>query len=159
MPKNEPSVKEFLMSLMKNPAIKDMSPKEVVRLARECHYEYVRPNGQPDEGYGCDRTALTVSVLNLSKRPRSALDRNHIDTLGELTKHTERDLLGLENFGINSLDEIKSKLKKMGLSLSGPKSPPLRECRTCQGDCPVKALVPQPHAPVPQPHATSAATP
>lgn len=150
MPNKEPSIKEFLMSLLRNPAIKDMDPKSIVKLARECHSEYVSSNGRPEGGYGCDRTALSVSMLNLSRRPRSALDRNHIDTLGELVKYTERDLLGLKNFGTNSLDEIKSNLNKMGLSLSGPKSPPLRECRMCQGECPARppgAATPQ--SPVP----------
>ena len=147
MPNKEPSTKEFLMALLRNPAIKDMSPKEVVELAQECHSEYVRSNIRSNAPNQCDMMTLPVSVLDPSIRLRRAMIQKGIRTLGELTQYTGERLCGsVTNFGKTSLNEVKVKLESMGLSLMDSDLP-FRECRTCQGDCPVKAPVPQPHAP------------
>jgi len=45
----------------------------------------------------------------------SAVDR--ADVVGELVRKSEDDLLAVKNFGQKSLDEIKEKLKEMGLDL------------------------------------------
>lgn len=58
-----------------------------------------------------------VSVMELSVRPRKAVQLLGIQTLGELAGKTEAELMGVKNFGANSLDEIKAKLAEQGLAL------------------------------------------
>ena len=61
---------------------------------------------------------LPIEQLELSERPRNCLKRGQINTIGELIKRTEQDLLGLTNFGQKSLDEVIAKLDELGLSLA-----------------------------------------
>ena len=61
--------------------------------------------------------AKSVSELNLSVRARKALALLNIDTIGELAMKTEAELMGVKNFGMTSLLEIKEKLGEMGVSL------------------------------------------
>jgi DNA-directed RNA polymerase subunit alpha len=58
-----------------------------------------------------------VSDIELSVRATNCLKNAKINTLGELVRKTEDELLGYKNFGKKSLDEIKDKLKELGLSL------------------------------------------
>ncbi|HMN97225.1 MAG TPA: DNA-directed RNA polymerase subunit alpha C-terminal domain-containing protein [Phycisphaerales bacterium] len=58
-----------------------------------------------------------VSALELTLRPRRAVQQLGIQTLGELAARTEAELMGVKNFGANSLDEIRAKLAEFGLSL------------------------------------------
>jgi len=58
-----------------------------------------------------------VSTLELSVRARRALQNLGVQTIGELAARTEAELMGVKNFGQNSLDEIKRKLVDLGLSL------------------------------------------
>lgn len=58
-----------------------------------------------------------VSALELSVRPRKAVQLLGIQTVGELASRTEAELMGVKNFGANSLDEIKAKLGEYGLAL------------------------------------------
>lgn len=62
----------------------------------------------------------SVFEIDWSARVRSALDKLKIYTLGELVHKTEYDFLGVRNFGATSLEEIKARLKQMGLKLSVP---------------------------------------
>ena len=64
-----------------------------------------------------DMSALSVSELELSVRARKALQRLNLNTIGELTRCTEAELLGCKNFGMTSLQEIKLRLKVKDLSL------------------------------------------
>jgi DNA-directed RNA polymerase subunit alpha len=50
-------------------------------------------------------------------RARRALQLLGVQSIGELAARTEAELMGVKNFGQNSLDEIKRKLVEMGLSL------------------------------------------
>lgn len=61
--------------------------------------------------------AKPISVLELTVRPRKAVQQLGIQTLGELAARTEAELMGVKNFGANSLDEIREKLAQQGLSL------------------------------------------
>jgi len=61
--------------------------------------------------------AKPVSALELTVRPRKAVQQLGIQTLGELASRTEAELMGVKNFGANSLDEIREKLAQHGLSL------------------------------------------
>jgi DNA-directed RNA polymerase subunit alpha len=62
---------------------------------------------------------MTTSVvdLELSVRARKCLQRLNLNTLGDVVKCTEAELLGCKNFGMMSLNEIKQRLKERGLSL------------------------------------------
>lgn len=58
-----------------------------------------------------------VTELELSVRARKCFQQLNIQCIGDLTKHTEAELLGCKNFGMTSLVEIKQRLKERGLSL------------------------------------------
>ncbi|MDR1958519.1 MAG: tetratricopeptide repeat protein [Planctomycetaceae bacterium] len=60
---------------------------------------------------------LPVSDFELSVRSRSCLKNMGINTLADLCRHTEQDLLGSKNFGETSLDEIRNMLTLKGLQL------------------------------------------
>jgi DNA-directed RNA polymerase subunit alpha len=61
--------------------------------------------------------AKPVEDLNLSVRSRKCLEKLNIRTLAELTKKTEAELLGVKNFGVTSLNEIKKAVEGFGLAL------------------------------------------
>jgi DNA-directed RNA polymerase subunit alpha len=61
----------------------------------------------------------SVSTLELSVRARKCLQRLNINTLGELTSRAETELLEARNFGQTSLNEIKGRLRELGLQLRG----------------------------------------
>jgi DNA-directed RNA polymerase subunit alpha len=58
-----------------------------------------------------------VADLNLSVRARKAVSRLGIATIGELMNRTPDELLGIRNFGVTSLNEIRLRLGDMGVSL------------------------------------------
>ncbi len=58
-----------------------------------------------------------ISEFELSVRARNCLRKMNINTLGELIKLTEPELLSYKNFGETSLKEIKALLSKRGLHL------------------------------------------
>ena len=60
---------------------------------------------------------LPIEELDLSERPRNCLKRARFDTIGQLVKKTEDDLLAITNFGSKSLEEVLQKLDERGLSL------------------------------------------
>ncbi|MFO0904860.1 MAG: DNA-directed RNA polymerase subunit alpha C-terminal domain-containing protein [Pirellulales bacterium] len=60
-----------------------------------------------------------VSDLNLSVRARKCMVRLGINSLGELVRRTGDDLLECKNFGVTSLNEVREKLKTIGLKLRG----------------------------------------
>ncbi len=61
---------------------------------------------------------LPIEALDLSERPRNCLRRAQIQTVGELVKKTEEELLNITNFGQKSLEEVAAKLDELGLSLA-----------------------------------------
>ncbi len=58
-----------------------------------------------------------IDDLQLSVRARKCIQKLSINTLGELTRRTEAELLGCKNFGVTSLNEIKKAISGLGLSL------------------------------------------
>ncbi|NLM25766.1 MAG: DNA-directed RNA polymerase subunit alpha [Firmicutes bacterium] len=60
---------------------------------------------------------MTVEELDLSVRSYNCLKRAGINTLEELTRKTEEDIMKVRNLGKKSLQEIKEKLAALGLSL------------------------------------------
>ena len=61
---------------------------------------------------------LPIEDLDLSERPRNCLKRAQVNTVGELLRKTEDDLLAITNFGQKSLDEVIVKLDERGLQLA-----------------------------------------
>ncbi len=59
----------------------------------------------------------SVDMIELSSRAANCLKVAHIKTVGELVSKRDEELLAVKNFGQKSLDEIKERLKDMGLSL------------------------------------------
>lgn len=69
-------------------------------------------------GGGSDETLNRgVTELNLSVRARKALQLLNVHSIGDLCLRTEAELMGVKNFGMTSLLEIKDKLAEMGMGL------------------------------------------
>ena len=62
---------------------------------------------------------MPIEDLDLSERPRNCLKRAQVNTVGELLRKSEDDLLAITNFGQKSLDEVIEKLNERGLALRG----------------------------------------
>ncbi len=62
------------------------------------------------------KLAMSVEALDLTVRSSNCLDSNHIETVGQLVRMTEADLLKIRSLGKTSLREIRRKLADMGLS-------------------------------------------
>jgi len=60
---------------------------------------------------------MPIQELELSVRANNCLESAKTETVGELVKMTEADLLKIRSFGKTSLREIKRKLADIGLSL------------------------------------------
>ncbi len=60
---------------------------------------------------------IAIEDLELSVRAYNCLKRASINSLGELLKKSEHDLLNIKNFGKKSSDEVIEKLEAAGLSL------------------------------------------
>lgn len=64
--------------------------------------------------------SMTIEELDLSVRSYNCLKRAGINTVEELTKKTEADMLKVRNLGKKSLQEVKEKLAEYGLALRQP---------------------------------------
>ena len=71
-----------------------------------------------EEGPSHELLGQSVEIIELSVRATNCLKEAKIKTLGDLIKKKEDDLLHRRNFGRKSLEEIKKKLKELGLSLN-----------------------------------------
>ncbi len=58
-----------------------------------------------------------IDDLDLSVRGRKCMIKLGISTLAELVRRTGDDLLGCKNFGVTSLNEVRDKLRGLGLKL------------------------------------------
>ena len=63
-------------------------------------------------------TKLTIEDLELSVRAYNCLKRASINSMAELLKKSEHDLLNIKNFGKKSSDEVVEKLRIVGLDLA-----------------------------------------
>lgn len=61
--------------------------------------------------------SIPVSDFELTVRSRNCLQKMGIETLGDLTRVTEQQLLASKNFGENSLAEIRELLRSKGLEI------------------------------------------
>ncbi len=60
---------------------------------------------------------MSIELLELTVRSKNCLDSVHIETVEQLVRMTEADLLKVRSFGKTSLREIRRKLADLGLSL------------------------------------------
>ena len=75
------------------------------------------PPEKEDEQEGVNKVLLrSVEDLELSVRSANCLKNAGINTIGELVKRTEAEMLKTKNFGRKSLSEIKDILNEYGLS-------------------------------------------
>ena len=64
---------------------------------------------------------LAIEDVDFSVRTFNCLKKEAINTLGELVRHSESELLAIRNFGRRSLDEVIEKLAQFDLSLAESK--------------------------------------
>ncbi len=60
---------------------------------------------------------MTIEELDMSVRSFNCLKRAGIDTVEDLTKKTEADMIKVRNLGKKSLEEVIQKLRSLGLDL------------------------------------------
>jgi len=60
---------------------------------------------------------MTIQELDLSVRANNCLESAKIQTVRDLVRKTDQDLLKVRSFGKTSLREVKRRLADMGLSL------------------------------------------
>ena len=75
-----------------------------------------KPEKAPDEGL-TKKLNTPIQELELSVRASNCLESAKIETVGQLAKMTEAELLKIRSFGKTSLREVKRKLADIGLSL------------------------------------------
>lgn len=81
--------------------------------AKKAAFDQIKTEGSSDD----EALSRNVAELNLSVRARKALSLLNVQTLGDLCLRTEAELMGVKNFGMTSLLEIKSRLADIGLGL------------------------------------------
>jgi len=64
-----------------------------------------------------EKLKIPIQELELSVRASNCLESEKVETVGQLVKMTDADLLKIRSFGKTSLREIKRKLADIGLSL------------------------------------------
>jgi DNA-directed RNA polymerase subunit alpha len=75
----------------------------------------------PDEPAG-EEDEILIEELEIGVRSYNCLKREGIQTVGDLVKRSEAELLNTPNFGKKSIEEVKENLAKMGLSLRDAES-------------------------------------
>lgn len=58
-----------------------------------------------------------ITILNLPARSQNCLQREGIETIGQLILRSEADLLDIRNFGAKSIEDVKDELAKLDLRL------------------------------------------
>ncbi len=110
----ETSLKEIKEILTSKGLRLGMSHDEAVSSV-ESTTEVVAPvSTDPD-----DINNRSLAELNLSIRARRTVETLGCLTFGDVLKHSSDELLGMPNFGVTSLNELKAKLKEVGLGLRG----------------------------------------
>lgn len=101
--------------------IKDMLSAKGLRLGQaleegaELAIPEVPPPPPPSQDAGA--MAIPLDQIELSVRARKALETLNVNTLGDLTQHSENELLACRNFGQTSLNEVRERLAEYGLRL------------------------------------------
>jgi DNA-directed RNA polymerase subunit alpha len=88
----------------------DVANDEAITALRDANKALIDPELQ-------QKLNMTVQELDLSVRANNCLESAKIQTVRDLVKKTDADLLKVRSFGKTSLREVKRKLADMGLSL------------------------------------------
>jgi len=88
----------------------DVASDDAIAALREANKATMDPDLQQKLG-------MTVQELDLSVRANNCLESAKIQTVRDLVKKTDQDLLKVRSFGKTSLREVKRRLADMGLSL------------------------------------------
>ena len=88
----------------------DVASDEAIAQMRDAHKAQMDPELE-------QKLNQTVQELDLSVRANNCLESAKIQTVRDLVKKTDADLLKVRSFGKTSLREVKRKLADMGLSL------------------------------------------
>jgi DNA-directed RNA polymerase subunit alpha len=71
---------------------------------------------RPVRQSACQLLSISVNDFELSVRSRNCLQKMGVETLGDLVRTSEQQLLASKNFGETSLVEIREMLASKGLS-------------------------------------------
>ena len=93
-----------------------MGPDEAVSLAARVMSEHL--NSFIDLSEKGRVLEMSIDELELSVRAFNCLKRSGINTVQELVGKTHEDMMKVRNLGSKSLEEIKAKIKALGLSLN-----------------------------------------
>src|SRR5205807_3498018 len=88
----------------------DVSSERVVRMPDESTRTFRSEPKAPD---------ARIEELDFSVRTYNCLKKANIQTIADLVKTSEDDLMNIRNFGRKSLDEVRDKLSQYGLRLAG----------------------------------------
>jgi DNA-directed RNA polymerase subunit alpha len=88
----------------------DVASDDAVAQMRDAHKAQMDPELE-------QKLNMTIQELDLSVRANNCLESAKIQTVRDLVKKTDADLLKVRSFGKTSLREVKRKLADMGLSL------------------------------------------
>ena len=97
---------------------------ELFGLARELNLdaEGIDIGPSPQDELVAEQLSTPIEALDLTVRSFNCLKREGIHTVGELISRSEADLMDIRNFGSKSIEEVKEKLRSLGLALKD--SPP-----------------------------------
>jgi DNA-directed RNA polymerase subunit alpha len=92
---------------------------ELFGLARELnvHAEGIELGPSPEAEQIAEQLSTPIEALDLTVRSFNCLKREGIHTVGELVSRSEADLMDIRNFGSKSIEEVKDKLRSLGLQL------------------------------------------
>ncbi len=71
----------------------------------------------PADELVAEQLSTPIESLDLTVRSFNCLKREGIHTVGELISRSEADLMDIRNFGSKSIEEVKDKLRSLGLAL------------------------------------------
>lgn len=81
----------------------------------DASYEEEEINLPDDNEVPSDVLNTPIDELELNQRPLNALKRANVNTVGELVKMPPEEIKKLHNVGAKSIDDIKEKLRKLGI--------------------------------------------
>jgi len=92
---------------------------ELFGLARELNLdaEGIDIGPSPQDELVAEQLSTPIESLDLTVRSFNCLKREGIHTVGELISRSEADLMDIRNFGSKSIEEVKDKLRSLGLAL------------------------------------------
>jgi DNA-directed RNA polymerase subunit alpha len=71
----------------------------------------------PADELVAEQLSTPIEALELTVRSFNCLKREGVHTVGELIGRSEADLMDIRNFGSKSIEEVKDKLRSLGLAL------------------------------------------